>query len=179
MLQDKYLRIKQQRSTISLSITKVLSRQRWSLKYDRMLYILINSEYMLLDDKLTPEKAHMDVPNRGSNIHRCVQAKKKRKCAAHAIAQGAKLGEEEFNEEYKHPYQNQQSQKRTCGESGQQHIRLREDGKGRTSQHIGGRCAGKKHCPKATPWNTFYTDHLLWMSMVDSCTETTSHSNQQ
>lgn len=61
----------------------------------------------------------------------------------------------------------------------QQHIRLREDGKGRTSQHIGGRCAGKKHCPKATLWNTFYTDHLLWMSMVDSCTETTSHSNQQ
>jgi len=38
---------------------------------------------------------------------------------------GSKV-EEEFNEEYKHPYQNRQSQKRTCGKCGQQHIRLRE-----------------------------------------------------
>ena len=44
--------------------------------------------------------------------------KKKRKCAAHAITQGAKLGKEEFNEEYKHPYQNRQSQKRTGGKCG-------------------------------------------------------------
>jgi len=72
MIQDKYLQLKQERRTISLSITKVLSRRRWSLKYDRILYVLIDSECMLFEletDKLTPEKAHMGVPDHGSNTH--------------------------------------------------------------------------------------------------------------